>query len=155
MPEIYQKALSTNVSSDIQSLYARYSAMLLGYIIEVVKDHKLAEDYLIKVFCELSKTKAFTADAAESLSWNQLRVFATGILPASDNHSSDFTASHAVAHQTDKLFHLNADQQFVFNSVYYHGKSITAIAVKLNKTEDTVKKILKSAFAAMKGNREN
>jgi len=154
MPEIHQKALSTNGSSEIQLLYARYSAMLLGYIIEIIKDRKLAEDYLVKIFCELSKTRAYACDSPEVFSWKQLRIFAMGILPSSDN-SSDVAAPKADGDKPRKSVLLDADQQFVFNNVYYYGKSITEIAAKLKLTEDTVQKILKEAFAAMKGNREN
>ncbi|HKG08851.1 MAG TPA: hypothetical protein VKB19_20440 [Pedobacter sp.] len=150
MTEINQNLLLTSENSDIQSIYAKYSAKLLGYIIEVIKDQKLSEEYLVKIFCELAKARTQNI-SLRFYTWNQVRVFAMHILSSNDKANGPDPGINPV----DKLIRMNADQQFVFKSVYYYGKSLTVIATKLNQTEDTVRKTLKEAFAAMKENREN
>lgn len=41
-------------SQSIRCLYDKHAGMLLGYIFEVVKDRKLAEEYLVEIFSAIS-----------------------------------------------------------------------------------------------------
>ena len=149
MLKIQQEANLTSRSSDIKFIYNKYSGMLLGYITEIVKDHKQAEEYLIKVFLEVAKAQ-YNGDLQGFTSWNQLRRFALNILPVSKSLAND--------EQTAGLTLLNKlsdSQQQIFQAVYYQGISTAAIAAHLNQPEDFIRKTLKEAFNIMRANREN
>src|SRR4051812_2104367 len=75
-----QAVLQTKPLS-IYSLYDDYAAMLLGYIYEVVKDKKVAEDYLVKTFSSVAQ-KFNDINWGESNSWCQLQRIAKTELTA-------------------------------------------------------------------------
>src|SRR6185312_12562203 len=52
----------------IQGLYDAYAGMLLGYIFEVVKDRKIAEDYLVKTFSRI-------AENFNGVNWSEVNVW--------------------------------------------------------------------------------
>ncbi|MDO7742605.1 MAG: hypothetical protein MUP99_02495, partial [Pedobacter sp.] len=50
---------------------------------------------------------------------------------------------------------LTKEQKHIFSEVYYYGKTIAAISIDLDKTEDSIRKTLKEAFAIMRKSGEN
>jgi len=133
--------------------------MLLGYIIEVVKDRKLAEEWLVKLFHELSlHFNEMNWDGSNN--WCQLQRFAKLKLAEFNTTQKQAEANAPaglVMHsgRNKYLDGLTDEQKVVFCSVYYQGKSTTAISIELNKPEDVIRKTLKEAFAIMRKGGEN
>ena len=75
MLETTPQSLTEHQPESIRSLYDRHAGMLLGYIFEVVKDLKLAGEYLIKVFCDLS-IRFKDVNPTGISGWPQLQQFA-------------------------------------------------------------------------------
>lgn len=75
MLETTPQPLAEPQPESIRSLYDRHAGMLLGYIFEFVKDLKLAEEYLIKVFCDLS-IRFNDVNRTGISGWPQLQKFA-------------------------------------------------------------------------------
>lgn len=157
MLETTPQSLTEHKPQSIRSLYDRHGGMLLGYIFEVVKDRKLAEEYLIKVFCDLS-VQFNDVSHTDISGWPQLQKFTREKLLSSGERSkfvglnSGLKTSGAPNHYLEQL---NEEQRQVFCDVYYHGKTITDISKTLNLTEDLTRKALKEAFAIMRKGSEN
>ncbi|WP_158795322.1 hypothetical protein [Pedobacter sp. L105] len=47
-----QQALVENRLESVSSLCEKYGGMLFGYLLEVLKDRKRAEEVLVKLFCD-------------------------------------------------------------------------------------------------------
>jgi hypothetical protein len=152
-----QRTLTDNVPAGVRSLYDRHANMLLGYIFEVVKDRKLAEEYMVKIFCDIS-LHFNTINWNGTSSWCQLQRFAKGKLSGFNAtvKLGDTQGSAMSVNRKHKYFSLLTDlQERIFCDVYYHGKTIEVIANELNQTEDLIRRSLKEAFAIMRKNSEN
>lgn len=158
MLKIDQKAFIENKPESLESLYQRHGGMLLGYIFEVVKDRKLAEEYLVEMFCELSQ-QFDQMDWNGTNSWCQLQRFAKRRLALLNANARYFEppAVPGLVHSSCNKYleQLSLEQKQVFCDVYYHGKMIPVISRELNKTEDSIRKTLKEAFAIMRRSGEN
>ncbi|MEJ2880050.1 hypothetical protein [Pedobacter sp. GR22-6] len=147
-----------NKPNQIRSLYEKYASMLLGYIIGVVKDQKIAEDYLVMIFAELSQQS--DSQVWESTNnWCQLLRFAKDQLREIANTTaikkSELSDLFIQNTQDKYLSDLNEEQKKVFTDTYYLGKSTNAISIELNKPEVSIRKTLKEAFAVIKKGCEN
>ena len=146
--------LSSNDVLVTRALYYRYSSWLLGYLMAVVKDYELAEQYLVDIFKDVpSRLHEFTG--SESSPWLCLQVLAKSKLKG---YASALRANKAKTN-FDSMERLKFDsyvdamtteQQIVFCGVYYYQKSTALLAQELNKADDEVKKILKEAFLMIK-----
>lgn len=141
----------------IRSLYDKYAGMLLGYVFEILKDRKLAEECLVRIFCELSA--AFGEENSDGpQNWSQLQRFAKGKLKAFTAVAGNGAVAEGIAmhHSNDQhLAALSAEQKGVFLDIYYHGKSVGLLAAELNRTEEFIRKTLKEAFAILRKSGEN
>jgi len=138
-------------------LYDRYGAMLLGYIVEIVKERTVAEQYLIKIFCDLSK-EFDDINWSDGSMWIQLQRFAKDRLAVLiDTSVNSYSPVAGIEKHTGnkQLEKLNHEQRIVFCEIYYNRKKIAEIAMELNKTEDSIRKTLKEAFAIMRNDSEN
>lgn len=151
MLNIHQESAIATKTADLKLVYSKYASMLLGYLVEATNDRKQAEDYLVKIYTELAAQ--LNSNPQEMYSWTQLRQFALKFLRMEPNTVS--IPGRPAGRQSLGLEHLSASQKEVFLSVYYRGTTISALAVQLNQTEETIRKTLKEAFALMKGTREN
>ena len=146
-----------NINS-VRGLYESYSAMLLGYMLEVVKDRKLAEECMVQLFCDISQN--FDARDWESgNSWCRLQRLAQRKLNTFTSAFSQckpttlgVTMSFA---QNNYLKLLNDEQRQVFCAIYYHRKPVSEVSKELNITEDLTRKTLKEAFAIMRDGGKN
>lgn len=137
--------------SQIQELYNKYASMLFGYINEVVKDPQLAEDHLVKIFCNISNQFDKT-NWDEINSWRQLHQFAKNKIAG----FSEIPKINGSARASKDRFkpdsggkyaaRLSEDQQKVFCYSYHHGKTLDAISRELNKPVDSIRRLLKEAF---------
>ncbi|MGY0035557.1 hypothetical protein [Pedobacter sp. NJ-S-72] len=133
--------------------------MLLGYIFEIVKDRNLAEEYLVKIFCDLSQ-HFNEIDWDNTNSWCQLQRFAQNKLNQLMN-SGEFIQDLEIKGAVGSDSHIkypdlfSEEQHEIFYGVYYYGKSIEAISKELNKTEESTRKTLKEAFTIMRNSCEN
>ena len=151
MPQSDQFTLiKNNKTGAIRDLYDRYAGMLLGYIYEVVNDRKTAEEYLIKVFADVS-THYNEQNLQEINKWFQLRNFARERLALYNGRLRVGNAKIGSAY----LGLLNDEQKIVFCDTYYHGKSVETIALELKQTEDSIRKTLKEAFCVIRKSSEN
>lgn len=158
MLKVDRKVFIENKPESLESLYQRHGGMLLGYIFEVVQDRKLAEKYLVEMFCELSQ-QFDQMNWNGTNSWCQLQRFAKGWLMVIIGNTRYFEprAVTGLMHSSCNKYleQLNNEQRQVFCDVYYHGKMIPVISKELNKTEDSIRKTLKEAFAIMRKSGEN
>lgn len=156
MLKIKEQALIKNSSLSILNLYEKHAGMLLGYFFEVVKDRTLAEEYLVKTFCDLSE-HFNEIDWSGTNSWCQLQRFAKGRLTAFNRYreQAEMVSDDVDETYKDNLIGLNDEQKQVFCDIYYRGKDIAVISVELNKTEDLIRKTLKEAFAIIRKSGEN
>jgi len=126
--------------------------MLLGYISEVVKDQPLAEQYLISVFNDISdKTDEITGEGVNT--WLQLLSLAKSKLirffdtmPDCENEVSDI-GRYNLGNRFGKM---TSEQKQIFCEIYYHGKNISQLSQQLNKSEESIRKILKEAFIILR-----
>ncbi|WP_316821090.1 hypothetical protein [Pedobacter gandavensis] len=156
MSESSSRVIIDHQSQSIKRLYDRYAGMLLGYIFEVVKDRKLAEDYLVKIFSALSLQYENSGEEGFN-NWCQLLKFAKTKLQQFYAVNGDEQIYHRkgldlVAAVNPRLDRLNESQRRVFCEIYHHGKTISALSIALNTTEDLTRKTLKEAFLIMKSN---
>jgi len=154
MLEINQQALIGNKPESVHSLYDKHAGMLLGYIFGIVKDRQIAEECLVQIFCELSKQ--FNQINWEDTSiWCQLQRFAKEKLAGCMEAVGEceiFSSPELVKQVAESKYleRLTDEQKIVFCDVYYRGKSISAISIELNRTEDLIRKSLKEAFAIIR-----
>lgn len=136
----------------VRNLYDRYGGMLLGYLVDVLKDRKIAEEYLVTIFGDL----AHEVKTEFSYNWCQLQRFAKSRLPfAADGGSSNETGLSVKYDQRNKFLELMSEhQKLVFCGVYYHGRTVTSIALQLNIAEEATRKILLEAFTIIRQQRE-
>jgi DNA-directed RNA polymerase specialized sigma24 family protein len=141
-------------SAFVNALYNQYSAMLLGYIFEVVKNMADAEQYLIAVFKdvpheldELSKTGVNTFCYLQLMARKKL----SGFFEAIDECAGTEQNSKTIANSKNKYVGLmTTDQQHVFCGIYWHGKTVAKLAEELGKAEDAVRKLLKECFTIIR-----
>jgi DNA-directed RNA polymerase specialized sigma24 family protein len=142
-----------NRTNGFYELYDKYAPMLLGYITEVVKDEALAEEYLVRVFNEVSyRFDEITAKGNNT--WLQLQLLAKSELSSffdslkgCDIPATEFE-QYAARNRFIKL--MTAEQRAIFCQVYYHGKSTSEIAAHLNCSEQSVRRILREAFSIIR-----
>lgn len=160
MLEINQQALTQNRPESVRNLYDRHAGMMLGYILGVVKDRKLAEKYLVQIFCDLSQ-HFHEIDWDSTNNWCLLQRFAKEKLTSftdegARENETDETSELELRNSGDKyLGKLTDEQKLIFCEVYYRGKTVTVISVELKKTEDLIRKTLKEAFAIIRKGCEN
>ena len=147
-------SLSSNDVLVTRALYYRYSSWLLGYLMAVVKDYELAEQYLVEIFKEVpNRLQDFTG--SESSPWLCMQMLAKAKLKG---YTSALRTSRSRANfdSTERLKFdsyvsaMTTEQQIVFCGVYYYQKSTALLAQELNKADDEVRKILKEAFLMIK-----
>jgi len=143
MLELEQERKKIRHNPDLRAIYNQYSGMLLGYLTEIVKDNRKAEDHLVNIFYEISKLPL--QQIQQLFNWNRLRRFALRQLPPQNTILSGNGVVHTI---------LSNEQQYVFDSIYYNNLSLTEIAERTGQSEETVRKILKEAFNLMKGKSE-
>jgi len=154
MLKVDKQALLRDTHVDIRGIYNKYAGMLLGYIFEIVKDHDLAEEYLVRIFNDLNKQFS-EVDWDDTNTWCQLLRFAKKVLAEyhmASRNCAPRSPAVLVVHNTrhENFNHLNDEQKKVFCDVYYNGKGITEISTELNQTEAVIRKTLKEAFAIIR-----
>ncbi|MBD1387162.1 hypothetical protein IDJ75_17880 [Mucilaginibacter rigui] len=134
--------------------------MLLGYIKEVVKEQAMAEQYLIELFNELKTADINEVTAAgvntflrlQQIARKKLSSFITTVEHCTDQ--AEIATKKAIT--GNKFIELmSSEQQLVFCSVHYHGKTITKLAAELNKPEDTIRLLLRESFTIIRNNRND
>ncbi|QNK64439.1 sigma-70 family RNA polymerase sigma factor [Pedobacter sp. PAMC26386] len=145
--------------ASVRIIYDRYGGMLLGYLFEIVKDRNKAEEYLVKIFCDISQ-HFDELNWNDSSGWCQLQRFAK-------NSIKPLTGTSSLIKNTERQSLLNSDsdnkypdhfsqeQHHIFYGIYYYGKSIEKISKELNRTEESILKTLKEAFSIMRNICEN
>jgi DNA-directed RNA polymerase specialized sigma24 family protein len=140
----------------VRSLYDRYAGMLLGYIFEIIGDSKLAEELLVRIFCELSEE--LSHDQAQGpQNWSQLQRFAKGKLAAFAVVPGNVAINELSQRRSgdQQLAALSEEQKRVFLAIYYHGRKVGVLAAELNRTEEFIRKTLTEAFAILRKSGEN
>lgn len=141
----------------IRNLYEEYAGMLLGYIFEVVKDRKVAEEYLIKVFEQVALNPGDEADGANTwcrllrIAKNQLAAFYNTVQDCEDGASS-IAVTHSANKYLDKMTEM---QKHIFCNFYYHKKTTLQLSEELNEPEDAIKRSLREAFTIIRASHGN
>lgn len=137
----------------MRELYDRYSGMLLGYIFEIVKNDKLAEQHLVNIYSYIpNHINELTGDGTNT--WCQLQRLAKKYLELADGNQYNSQLNGIdLATNDDRnryLALMTYEQKQVFYNVYYYGKTTAQLAKELNKSEDFVRLALKQAFIIIK-----
>jgi DNA-directed RNA polymerase specialized sigma24 family protein len=151
-----RQVLVESKPESIRSLYDKYAGVLLGYVQEIVKDRKLAEDCLVRIFCQLSEE--FGDENSDGpRNWAQLQRYAKVKLVSYTAVSGRAIAYGETFRLSDDpyLAALSAEQKQIFVDIYYYGKTVAILAADLNKTEEFIRKTLKEAFAILRKSGEN
>jgi len=128
--------------------------MLFGYIFDIVKDAQIAEQYLVHIYNNLPKN--FNELYADDCNiWCQLQRLAKKQLSA---YFDSAKTGYGISEEELKVYHarnkyialMSGEQQQVFCSIYYRGKTTAQLSKQLNKGEDVIRKTLKEAFAIIK-----
>lgn len=142
--------LTNNEVLITRALYYRYSSWLLGYLIEVVQDYSIAEQYLIEVFKEVPyRLEEF--EGPDSQRWKNLRKLAQSKLRGVRvrDFKDDGMSTERIKFD-GFVSNLTIEQQIVFCGVYYYQKPTSTLAQELNMADTDVKRILKEAFTMIK-----
>lgn len=155
MVKIDKAVLQTQPLS-VYNLYDDYGAMLLGYIFEVVKDKKVAEDYLVQTFSSVA-LKFNEINWSESNKWGLLQRIAKNELAKYNEAAADCDAHTTAKNATPNKYldKMTDEQKLVFCNVYYSKRTTAQLAAEINKPEELVKKLLKEAFAIIRKSNEN
>lgn len=127
----------------VQDIYDKYAGMLLGFMVQALKDQQLAEQCLIDFFASLPQHLDIINNGNTG-AWVCLLHLAKkqlAVLGLSNTNKVIGTNP-----QNDLLNLMTTGQRTVFVSIYYHGKTVAQLADELKTTEDTVRKILKEVF---------
>jgi DNA-directed RNA polymerase specialized sigma24 family protein len=147
--------IQINQQQGMLILYDKYAAMLLGYIYEIVKDHELAEQYMVRVFKSISDKYLEVKKAKNT--WCKLQQLAKNILVdfcKTEQGIETLTIPNASVTHNKLIDQMNNEQRIIFCAIYYQGKTTAQLVVKLNKSELTIRKTLKEAFAIIRKSRE-
>ncbi len=139
----------------IGKLYDDYSALLYGYILEVVNDQQIAEKYLVTVFEELPKYLDEMVGPRNNI-YNRLQLLTRKLMadffetmPGRANITGN-SYNNQLLRPNKFLESMAHDEQLVFCNIHYHGKSITTLAIELKKAEGEIKKLLRKALVALR-----
>jgi len=140
-----------------RDLYNHYGGMLLGYLTDIVKDHQLAENYLVDIFRELPEYVEDYLSSDRSI-WVQLQALTKSKLSSFFNSQQDCRFVADDIHQKwsrvgSQLAGLSPLQRTVFCGMYYHQKSLSIIAHETGQSEDVVKRILREVFTMIRNGR--
>jgi hypothetical protein len=135
-------------------LYDKYAGMLLGYIFDIVHDTKLAEQHLVSIYSGLSLNyKELIPDGENTWCYMQrlakkhLSGFTNEVKPIPELKIVDPTNKN----DRNKFLKLMThEQKEVFCGIYHYGKTIPVLSKELKISEESVRKILKEAFAIIK-----
>jgi DNA-directed RNA polymerase specialized sigma24 family protein len=148
-----EEMLTANNSRQLQELYNNYGGMLFGYIFEIVKDKKLAETYLLKVFASISKEEELS-DHEEISSWAQVFRYAKHQLSSFRSRAENQPAKQADTLSYEELHpclsRLNDEERKIFCDSYYYGKTIDTISTELNQPGALIRKTLRQAFITIR-----
>jgi hypothetical protein len=134
----------------LHDLYNRYAGILLGYLSETVKDHKLAEQHLISIFNSISQDLN-DLNGTETNTWCLLQRLAKKHLTGFSVASGKTNGETVIEPGRNKfLDQMTNEQQVVFYCIYYNHKTITQLAEELNKPEELIRKTLREAFAIIR-----
>ncbi|QIL38772.1 hypothetical protein G7074_05440 [Pedobacter sp. HDW13] len=137
---------------DIRWFYDKYAAMLLGYINGIVQDHQKSEDHLITILTSFSEN--FGRQEKSQLSiWLELRQYAQNKLASVT--AKDYPLAPSLKKSNGNLDLLDDLQKQIFCAVYYHGKSISYLALTLGSEEDEIRNQLKLSIDKMRRSRGN
>jgi len=144
------QSLTNNEVLATRALYYRYSSWLLGYLIEVVKDYTIAEQYLVEVFKEVpNRLDEFSGP--QNQHWKILRKLAQSKLRGVRVRDLKDDATSPERLKFDGFVsNLTIEQQIVFCGVYYYQKSTETLAAELNMADADIKRMLKEAFIMIK-----
>lgn len=136
----------------LHDIYDKYAAMLLGYVSEVVKDRKLAEEHLVSIFNNVPKHLS-ELNNTQTNTWCQLQRLAKKHLtgaPAANEHGKAYNGTTIELGSNKFLGQMTNEQHTVFCGVYYNQKTIIQLADELNKPEEFIRKTLREAFAIIR-----
>lgn len=150
--EPQRQILLKQSSYTLHDLYDRYAGMLLGYLSEVVKDQKQAEQHLVNIFNNIPEHLS-ELSSTETNTWCQLQRLAKKHLTGSSvADNGEYTGNGMTIEPGRNKFldRMTNEQQVIFCGVYYNHKTITQLAAELNKPEELIRKTLREAFAIIR-----
>ncbi len=143
-------ALTKNESA-LRTIFNRYGAALLGYIVGVVNDRIKAENYLIEIFKHISRF-------ADELilpgvnTWLRLQHLAKNFLYKSAQPAISVADSKFVPPgQKNKCLNLlTTEQHHIFCNIYYGYKSVQTLAQEMQKDEEDIRRCLREALSVIR-----
>jgi len=114
----------------------------------------VAEQYLIAVFKDLPQGfDEFSVSGGSAFC--QLQTMArkklSNFFVSVDERATNDVKHIGITNSNNKYIgFMTSEQRLVFCGIYWHGKTVSRLAVELEKTEDAVRKILKACFTTIR-----
>lgn len=136
-------------ATDLRSLYDKYASKLLGYILPIINNRGLAEDCVVKIFTNIYSSKNELPANTSGNIWIWLMLLANNEIAGlgdAANECRSVVNDTAYIQSHKYLNGMSEIQRLVFCGIYYHRKTIAALANELNLSENALRLILKDAF---------
>lgn len=150
MLQTTHQGLQVQNSEILKEAYNKYGSMLYGYLLSVLNDDTKAGQLLIGIFDDLAKTMNDTGEC-RPYSWCDLYRMAKSKLihlACDDNEADHNLLVFALGR---KMYNdMSGLQRQVFYEAYYNCKMINELAVKLDQSEEIIRKTLKEAFLILR-----
>lgn len=158
--EILKNTLSTGTQPAIEFLYAKYSEMLYGYVLQFIPDEQQAEDLLVKIFTYVSERLEEACDSSLSV-YCWLQIEARKIILHYKGMDADWpyvegrrqwelVAPGKIGYYFTLLKEASYEQKWIFHELFLVGKCREDIARLLDKDLPYVDRQLQESLALLK-----
>lgn len=145
MPQV-EKKYSNQIQEHIHGLYQKYSASLLGYIAGIVSDQQESEKYLVTILGR------FAVDCEDEIlqgqvTWLKLLQYSRSLVAELRAQAYRSTLRKVDVGKNDLKFRvLTSREKEIFCAIYYHGKTISELAVAMSESENAIRSQFKLSF---------
>lgn len=146
--ETLQSKLNEGVEPAIELLYANYSSMLYGYVLQFIPDNKEAEKVLVLIFSTLATRLEEACKTTLSI-YCWMQVEARKIIleyKKQDANGTNVTQPaeeyHNNAYYLSLLQDATDEQRLVFREIFLHGREKEELAIQLQKQVQDISRLL-------------
>lgn len=137
--------------SAVQEVYSQYSGMLYGYLLKVLQDKEQAEKLLVSIFEDIAKDVDDSGNCGPYTWCGLYRMAKAKLIKHVNDEGNSNDQDMMVYTLGNNMYNdMTDDQKQVFYETYYGGKKVIQLAEQLNRSEESIKKTLKEAFAILR-----
>jgi len=162
--EILKNTLSTGTQPAIEFLYARYSDMLYGYVLQFIPDHEEAEDLLVRTFTHAAgRLKEACGSGLGVYCWLQIEARKIILHYKGSDTEWPFIEAEEAEQKTivfpekgryyfSLLRDATYEQKWIFRELFLIGKGKEEVARRLDKDLPYVERQLKESLIIINRN---